>query len=107
MDLDRGISVQLGHSWSCGIMSRLANILGSKEELRRQIDDLDRCGVVECQALYAGQSDVFGDFDTQTLEANDEHVGSAHAFHGLVAEDIKLSTVEGFIDLGLTDNGIV
>lgn len=107
MDFYRGIGVQFGHSWSRGIMSGFANILGSKEELSRQVRDLDRRRVVERQALYASQGDVLGDFDAKTLETNNKNVGGSHALHGLVPEDVELSTVEGFIDLVMANDRFV
>lgn len=103
VDLDRGIGIQLSHPWGRGIMSGFANVLGSEEELGRKVCDFDRCGVVERQTLYTSQGDILGDFDAKTLETNNKNIGSSHAFHSLVAKNVELSTVKGFIDLVSTD----
>jgi hypothetical protein len=55
---------------------------------------------VEGEALDTRKGDVLCDLDTETLEADDKHIRSDHALHGLVAEHIELAAVERLIDLG-------
>lgn len=62
---------------------------------------------MEGQALDAGEGDVLGYLDTKALESHDEHVGSAHALHGLVAQDIELSAVERLVDVVVPNDGLV
>lgn len=107
MHCNRRVRVQLGNARNRRLVPGLANIIGSKEKLGRKICDSHRGRIVECKALDAGQGDVFGDFDTEALESDDEHVRSAHALHGLVSQHIELSAVERFVDLIVADDGLV
>lgn len=107
MNLDRRVLVELGDSWGRHFVSRLADVGRSEEELRGQVGELNWRGIVKRQALDACQGDILGDLDTKTLETDDEDVGRAHALHGLVAQDIELAAVEGLVDLGGADDGIV
>jgi hypothetical protein len=99
VDAHGRVCVELGNPWSGGLIAGFADILGVKKKLGGEIRDSDRRRVVEGEALDAGKGDVLGDLDTETLEANDEHVRGAHALHSLVAEHIELSAVEGFVDV--------
>lgn len=62
---------------------------------------------MECQALDTGEGDVFGYLNTEALESHDEHVGCAHALHGLVAQDIELSAVERLVDVVVPNDRFV
>lgn len=100
MDANRCIRVELGNPGDCDLVAGLADVLDAEEELGGEVCDGDRRRVVEGQALDASEGDVLGNLDTEALEANNEHVGSAHALHGLVAQHIELPAVERLVDLG-------
>lgn len=62
---------------------------------------------MEGQALHASEGDVLGYLDTEAFESHDEHIGRAHAFHGLMAQDIELSAVERLVDVVVPNDGLV
>lgn len=97
--MDGGVGIELGDAGRGDLVARLADIVQVEEELGGKIGDGHGGGVVECEALDAGQGNVLCDLDTQALEADDQDIGSAHALHRLVAQDIELAAVEGLIDL--------
>ncbi len=100
MDANGCVCVELGNPGCGDLITGLANILNVEEELGREIRDGGRRWIVEGKALDASKGDILGDFDTETLETDNKHVRRAHALHGLMAEDIELSAVERFVDLG-------
>lgn len=104
---DRRVRVELCNPRDGDLVAALPYVARAKEELRGEICDSHRGGIVECEALDAGQGDVLGDLDTQTLEADDKDVGCAHALHGLVAQDIELSAVERLVDIIVAYDGVV
>lgn len=107
VDANGGVCVELGDPGCGDLVTGLADILGVQEELGGEIRDGGRRWIVEGKALDASKGDILGDFDTETLEADDEHVRRAHALHGLMAEDIQLSAVEGFVDFGRAHDRLV
>ena len=107
MDANGGVCVELGDPGCGNLVTGLADILGVEEELGGEIRDGGRRWIVEGKALDAREGHILGDLDTETLEADDEHVGRAHALHGLVAQHIKLSAVEGFVDFGRAHDRLV
>lgn len=100
VDVNRCVCIELGDTRGSDLVAGLADVLSAEEELGREIGDGDRRRIVEGEALDTSKGNVLGNLDTETLEADNEHVGSAHALHGLVAQDIELAAVEGLIDLG-------
>lgn len=100
VDMNRCIRIEFGNARRGDSIAGLADVFRVEEELGRKVGDGGRCGIVEGQALDASKSNVLCDFDTETLQTDDEDVGSAHALHGLVSQYIELSAVEGFVDFG-------
>lgn len=107
MNLDRRVCVQLSNARSGDLISGLANIGRCEEELGGKVGELDWGGVVNGETLDARQGDILGDFNTEALKTNNKNIGSAHALHGLMAQNIELSAVEGLIDFGVSNNGFV
>lgn len=104
---DGRVRIELGNSRSSRLIARLTSVVGTEEELRGEVCDGNWSGIVEGQALDASQGDVLCDLDTEALESDNEHVGSAHALHGLMAKDIQLSAVKRLVDLATAHDGVV
>ena len=107
MNVDGCIGVQFTNPGSRNLVARLSYILWAQEELGGQVCDGDWRRIMEREAFDASQGDILGNLHTQTLEADEQDVGGAHALHSLVAQDIKLTAVEGFVDFSRANNRLV
>lgn len=107
MNLDGSIGIKFCDTRGSDLVPGLANIRWSQKELSREIRNLDWSRIVDCQALDTGQGNILRNLYTETLETDNEDVGSTHAAHGLVSQDIELSAVERLIDVCGSDDRVV
>jgi hypothetical protein len=107
VDLDGSIGVEFSDTRGCDLVPGLANIRWGQKELSREIRNLDRSRVVDCQALDTSQRNILRNLYTETFQTDNEDVGGAHAAHGFVSQNIELSAVERLIDVCGSDDGLV
>lgn len=107
VNVNRRVRVKLGHPGSSDLVARLPDVFETEEKLGGKIGNLGRRRIVEGQALDASKGNVLGDFNTEALEADNEHVRGDHAPHRLVAQHIELAAIEGLIDFGRSHHRLV
>lgn len=107
MNLDWGVLVQLSYPGSRHLISRFADVGRGQKKLGGKVRETGRTRIIKGQALDTGQGDVFGNFNPESSQSHDKHVGSAHALHSLVAQNIELAAVERLVYNRGTDNGVV
>jgi hypothetical protein len=74
VNLDGCISIELSHTRCRDGVPGLSNIIWCEEKLGGQISELHEGGVIERETLDTSQRDVLGDFNTKTLQSNNQDI---------------------------------